>query len=180
LFSIVTGSLALRGIDVHDAEIYTRSDGLAVEIFRVIGAHGQIPEERWDRVRADVRSALDGSLDLDAEIARKTAQSRRRRVATAARAQAEIVIENDASDSHTVIEIHTRDRIGLLRVITKVLADAGCDISLAKVATYGVDIVDVFYVRDLDARKITDAAHLSEIERRLHAAVGAAPEVQPT
>ena len=179
LFSIVTGSLALRSIDVHDAEIYTRSDGIAVEIFRVIGAHGAIPDERWARVRADVTGALDGSLDLDVELAHKDAQTRRRRVAPAARSEAQIVVDNEASDSHTVIEIHTRDRIGILRVITKVLADAGCDLSLAKVATYGVDVVDVFYLRDLAGRKITDAAYLAEIEARLHAAVGVAPEAQP-
>jgi [protein-PII] uridylyltransferase len=75
-----------------------------------------------------------------------------------------------------VIEIHTGDRIGLLRTITKVLADAGCDLSLAKVATYGVDVVDVFYVRDLDGDKITDGVLLANIEARLHAAVGEAQD----
>jgi [protein-PII] uridylyltransferase len=178
LFSMVAGSLALRGIDVHDAEIYTRSDGVAVEIFRVIGAHGAIPDERWARVRSDVLAALAGTLELDAELAKKTAQTRRRRAAAALPRQAEIVVDNEASDSHTVIEIHTRDRVGLLRLITKVLADAGCDLSLAKVATYGVDVVDVFYLRDLTGHKITDTAHLADIEARLHAAVGAAPEPQ--
>lgn len=178
LFSIVTGALALRGIDVHDAEIYTRSDGLAVEIFRVIGSHGVIPEERWARVGSDVVAALDGSIDLDAEIARKTAQTRHRRATSAGRSEAEVVVDNEASDSHTIIELHTSDRIGLLRIITKVLADAGCDLSLAKVATYGVDVVDVFYVRDLLGHKITDGGHLADIEARLHAVVGAAPDGQ--
>ncbi len=171
LFSMVTGALALRGIDVHDAEIYTRSDGIAVEIFRVIGAHGPIPEDRWARVRSDVIAVLDGSLDLDAELARKTAQTRRRRVAPASPSDAEVVVDNAASESHTVVEIHTRDRVGLLRVITKVLADAGCDLSLAKVATYGLDVVDVFYVRDLAGHKLTDPARIAELEAHLHTAV---------
>jgi [protein-PII] uridylyltransferase len=176
LFSIVTGALALRGIDVHDAEVYTRLDGIAVEVFRVIGAHGAIPDDRWARVRGDIAQALNGSLDLDAELAKKTAHARRRREGGIGRRHAEVVVDNHASESHTVIEIHTADRVGLLRTITKVLADAGCDLSLAKVATYGVDVVDAFYVRDLQGRKITDGEALASIEQRLHAAVGEAHE----
>ncbi len=176
LFSIVTGALALRGIDVHDAEIYTRSDGIAVEIFRVIGTHGAIPEDRWARVRADITRTLDGTLDLDAELARKTAQSRRRRHQGIGRQHAEVVVDNHASETHTVIEIHTPDRVGLLRTITKVLADAGCDLSLAKVATYGVDVVDVFYVRDLAGQKIVDGTKLALVQQQLHTAVGEAQQ----
>jgi [protein-PII] uridylyltransferase len=67
--------------------------------------------------------------------------------------------------------VHTEDRLGLLRTITKTLTDAGCDLSLAKVATYGVQAVDVFYLRDLDGRKITDTDQIERIERGLRAAL---------
>lgn len=174
MFSAVAGVLSLRGIDVHDAEIYTRSDGVAVEVFRVIGSHGAIPEDRWTRVRADIPLALDGSLHLDAELVRKQTQSRKRRSAPRAGAPTQIVVDDRASDSHLVVEVHTEDSLGLLRRITKALADAGCDLSLARVNTYGTHVVDVFYVRDLEGRKITDAEHKRRIEDGLRAAVGAA------
>lgn len=166
LFATVCGVLALRGIDVHDAEIYTRADGIAVEIFRVVGAHGDVPEERWGRVQADIRAALAGELDLDDALGRKTAQLRRRRVAKRP-APGRVVVDNRASDTHTVVEVHTEDRLGLLREITKTLYEAGCDLSLAKVATYGADVVDVFYVRDLEGSRITDEGHLRRIEAAL-------------
>lgn len=167
LFATVCGALALRGIDIHDAEIYTRDDDVAVEVFRVVGSHGAVPDERWERVEADVRATLAGELDLDEALARKSAQARRRRLPLDKRGPARVVVAEDASETHTVIEVHAEDRLGLLREITKALYDAGCDLSLAKVATYGTDVVDVFYVRDLNGARITDGEHLNRIEARL-------------
>ncbi len=172
MFSAIAGVLSLRGIDVHDAEIYTRSDGVAVEVFRVIGSHGAIPEDRWARVRADIPLALDGSLDLDAELVRKATQSRRRRGSTRAGAPSQVVVDDAASESHLVVEVHSEDSLGLLRRITKALSDAGCDLSLARVNTYGTHVVDVFYVRDLEGHKITDPEHMKRIETGLRSALG--------
>jgi [protein-PII] uridylyltransferase len=179
MFSAIAGVLSLRGIDIHDAEIYTRSDGVAVEVFRVIGSHGAIPEDRWARVRADIPLALDGSLDLDTELGRKATQTRRRRSALRTAAPAQIVVDDAASESHLVVEVHTEDSLGLLRKITKALADAGCDLSLAKVATYGSHVVDVFYVRDLEGHKIVETEHKKRIEDGLRSALGA-KESAPT
>ena len=170
LFSTVAGVLALRGVDVHDAEIYTRSDGIAVEVFRVIGAHGEMSDEKWARLSREIEQALDGEIDVDDALARKAAQARRR-VKRPAGVPTKIVVDNDASQTNTVVEVHTEDRLGLLRTITKVFAVNGCDLSLAKVATYGSEVVDVFYVRDLEGKKIADADHLLRIETGLRKAV---------
>jgi [protein-PII] uridylyltransferase len=171
LFAAVAGVLALRGIDVHDAEIYTRSDGVALEVFRVRGAHGSVPDERWQQIHQDIIGALEGRLDLDEALGRKAAQARRRRLGARPRAALQVVVDNNASQTHTVVEVHTEDRLGLLRVITKALVDAGCDLSIAKIATYGVDVVDVFYVHDLEGHRITDAEQIRRIEDNLSRAL---------
>jgi [protein-PII] uridylyltransferase len=171
LFAAVAGVLALRGVDVHDAEIYTRSDGVAIEVFRVRGAHGSVPDDRWQQVRRDIEGALDGRLDLDGALGRKAAQSKRRRVGDRHRSPLQVVIDNNASETHTVVEVHTEDRLGLLRLMTKALVDAGCDLSFAKIATYGVDVVDVFYVHDLEGHRVTEPEHLRRIEENLHRAL---------
>jgi len=80
-----------------------------------------------------------------------------------------VVLDNSISATHTVVEVHTQDRMGLLRLITKTLTDTGCDLSIAKVATYGVQVVDVFYVRDLENRKVEDPEELDRVRRRLEA-----------
>ena len=171
LFAAVCGVLALRGADVHDAEIYTREDGIAVEIFRVSGSHGEIPSDRWQRIGSDVRAALTGELDLDEALRRKAAQERHRRAAAPRHAEARVVVDNDASATHTVVEVHATDRMGLLRHVTRALYRAGCDVSLAKVATYGAQVVDVFYVRDLEGNRITSPSHLASIEDMLRRAL---------
>jgi [protein-PII] uridylyltransferase len=169
LFSTVAGVLALRGLDVHDAEIYTRGDGIAVEVFRVVGAHGPISDERWTKLGDDIAAASRGDIDLDDALLKKAAQTRRRRGQRRSALPWRVVVTNDASKTHTVIEVHTTDRVGLLRAVTKALADAGCDLGLAKIATYGVEVVDVFYVRDLEGAKITDPDRIAAIEQRLGA-----------
>lgn len=171
LFATVAGVLALRGLDVHDCEIYTRSDGVAVEVFRVMGTHGAVPEERWSKLGSDITAALDGTLDVDAELSKKSAVTRRRRELKRHDAPAHVVVDNDVSATQTVVEVHTQDRVGLLRLITKALTDAGCDLSVAKVATYGVQVVDVFYVRDLSGRKISDPDQVEAIRSHLHEAL---------
>jgi [protein-PII] uridylyltransferase len=171
LFATVAGVLALRGIDVHDADIYTRSDNVAIEIFRVRGAHGAVPEDRWEQVQRDITGALEGRLDLDDALGRKAAQTRRRRSGGRHRPAMQVVVDNKASETHTVVEVHTEDRLGLLRLITKALADAGCDLSFAKIATFGVEVVDVFYVHDLEGHRVTDPEHIRRIEESLHRAL---------
>jgi [protein-PII] uridylyltransferase len=47
------------------------------------------------------------------------------------------------------------------------------DIHLAKVSTYAEDVVDVFYVKDLEGQKITEEDHISEIRRALIHAIDA-------
>lgn len=171
LFAVVTGVLALRGIDVHDADIYTRSDGVAIEVFRVRGAHGSVPDDRWQQIHRDIGGALEGRLDLDEALGRKSAQARKRRLGTRQRSALQVVVDNEASRTHTVVEVHTEDRLGLLRVISKALADAGCDLSFAKIATYGVEVVDVFYVHDLKGERITDPQDVARIEDALQRAL---------
>jgi [protein-PII] uridylyltransferase len=172
LFSTVAGVLALRGFDVHDAEIYTRSDGVAIEAFRVIGRHGAVPEDRWIRLAEDITSALSGDFDVDAALSKKATQARQRRSHRRRDPKARIVVDNAGSQTHTIVEVHTEDRLGLLRTITKALTDAGCDLSVAKVATYGADVVDVFYVHDIDGHQITDPEDVRRIHEGLHRALG--------
>ena len=132
---------------------------------------GSGPKDRWDRISLDVRSALAGELDLDDALARKARQERHRRPAGRRPLPARVVVDNDASPTHTVVEVHAADHVGLLREITTALYRASCDISLAKIATYGADVVDVFYVRDFEGRRITDPDKLQQIEDALRSYV---------
>ena len=56
---------------------------------------------------------------------------------------------------------------GSCTLITKTLFDLRLDIRIAKIATKGDQIADVFYLRDFEGQKIEDKEHLREIEEGL-------------
>ena len=84
----------------------------------------------------------------------------------------EVLVDNEASGSATVIEVHAPDAIGILYRLTQALAGLDLDIRTAKVQTLGHRVVDSFYVRTGAGEKITDPAHLAEVERAILYALG--------
>ena len=153
LLSLIAGALALSGLSILAAQAFTTDDGLALDLFEVEAAfHGEVDEERWRRFRSDLRHALEGRLSLDARVQEK------QRHYPPARPDLEtrVHVDNDASAGFTIVEVFAPDRVGLLFQVTDALHDLDLDVHLAKVATYGGRVVDTFYVRDLQGRKLDD------------------------
>ncbi len=74
--ALVAGVLALHGLDVISAAIYSE-DGLALDEFRVdAGPSGIIP---WDRVGEDVVKVLEGRLAIQARLDERIRTHRQRR-----------------------------------------------------------------------------------------------------
>lgn len=164
LFSKISGSLSLHGLNVVGADIYTRQDGVALEVFRLEALGDE--EQRFEGVVADARKALRGRLSLDVRLAEKR-RDYAFRVAKGKQEEPRVVIDNRSSDFYTVIEVHAGDRVGLLYTITRALTDLQLDIHMAKIATYAQDVIDVFYVRGLDGQKVSEPEHVAEIERTI-------------
>lgn len=163
LFATVSGVLAVRGINVLSARIFTRADGIALEVFRVSSAFEPGADGRWNSIPNDIASAVRGHLDVEGALRTKAAKGPRPALSPS---NVKVAIDNSVSDFSTVVEVRAPDRLGLLHVITKTLTDAGCDVNLAKVATYGTRVVDAFYVRDLNGERIEDphvVRHLQEM-----------------
>ena len=159
LFSRISGVLALHDLNVLNAEIFTRSDGVALEVFRLEA----LTEEplRFERMAEDARRAIRGRISIGLRLAEKRNHLLTGRVSGA---PPRVVVDNEALEKFSVIEVHATDRIGLLYTITHAFAELEVDIQLAKVSTYGEDVVDVFYVSDFDGQKLTDPAYISELQ----------------
>ena len=168
LFSKVAGVIALSGLDVLAAEAYSDDEGSALCTFRVESRLDQGPD--WPRITATLERALSGRLALRARLAER-ARTYGRRSARQIRPWApfdnKVIVDNEASAVATVLEVRAIDAIGLLYRITAAMAELDLDIRSAKVQTLGDHVVDAFYVRDSSGGKITDPAHLQEIERAL-------------
>ncbi|MGH2739784.1 MAG: bifunctional uridylyltransferase/uridylyl-removing protein GlnD [Actinomycetota bacterium] len=164
LLAKIAGALSLSGLNILTAEAFTTEDGVAIDLFGVEAAFkGEIDEERWDRVRADLRKAIEGKLSLEYRVREK----RRSYPPPLSDVEPEVRVDNEASDFFTVVEVSAPDRIGLLFELARAFEELGLDVHLAKVATYGGRVVDSFYVRDLFGEKIEDTDHRREVERAL-------------
>jgi [protein-PII] uridylyltransferase len=169
LLSWIAGALALGGISILSAQVFTTEDGAAVDLFEVEGAFDpEITEARWREFRTALRRAIEGSISLEHKVADK----RRYYPPSKVRTPVTVHVDNDASEFSTVIEVGAPDRIGLLHDITRTFADLHLDVHLAKVATYDGRVVDAFYVRDALGRKLLDPDQLDEIERALRELLG--------
>ena len=165
LLSWIAGALAVGGISILSAQVFTTEDGAAVDLFEVEGAfEPEITEARWREFRTTLRRAVEGSISLEQRVQEK----RRHYPPPKLRTPVTIGSHNDVSEFSTVVEVGAPDRIGLLHDITRTFADLKLDVHLAKVATYDGRVIDAFYVRDALGRKIVDPAELAEIERALH------------
>ena len=60
-----------------------------------------------------------------------------------------VLVDNLSSKTHTIIEINAKDKVGLLSSVSAELFDLGLQISTARISTYGLRAVDVFYIKDI-------------------------------
>jgi [protein-PII] uridylyltransferase len=138
-------------------------DGMAASQFRVESGGMEVD---WEDVVRDVRRAVDGRLALEARLATRARHGRRSAGHRLAR-DPSVRVDNIASGTSTIIEVHAPDRIGVLYHITRALADMDLDIRWAKVATLGAEVVDSFYVRTASGEKVEDSEHIRELERAI-------------
>ena len=80
---------------------------------------------------------------------------------------ARVFINNDLSNTQTVLEINGKDKLGLLYFLTKKLTELGIQIQSASVSTYGHRVVDVFYVKDIFGMKIINKPVINKIKDEL-------------
>jgi UTP:GlnB (protein PII) uridylyltransferase len=85
----------------------------------------------------------------------------------------QIRLDNEDSESRTLIEIETEDRIGLLYTISQTLTELTLDISAAKICTERGAALDSFYVREAHSGKVLAPERHRSIEHRLRHAIDA-------
>ena len=165
LFSRIAGTLTLHGLDVLAARVGSTDDGLAADEFDVVPAFGTWPEKA--RLVADLRRAVTGRLSVEARLSERAQQYRRRRSARAAMpVTRQVTVDDEASATATVVEVRAPDAPGTLYRVTRALAELDLDIRHAKVATYGHEVIDAFYVVDGEGQKL-DAELAEEVERAI-------------
>jgi [protein-PII] uridylyltransferase len=166
LLAIITGACAAAGGNIVDAQIFTTTDGLALDTIFVSRAFDLDDDElrRGERIALAVERALKGEIRIaDLVAQRRTAPPRGGTFTVAP----EVIVDNALSTRHTVLQVSGLDRPGLLYDLTTAIGKLNLNIASAHIATFGEKAVDVFYVTDLTNAKVATAQRQATIRRTL-------------
>jgi [protein-PII] uridylyltransferase len=166
LLSVIAGACAAAGANIVDAQIFTTTDGLALDTIAVSREfeHNEDEARRALRIADSIERALRGELRLPDVMAKRGARKARLK---AFAIEPEVMINNQWSNRYTVVEVTGLDRPGLLYELTATLSKLSLNIASAHVATFGERVVDVFYVTDLTGAQITSPTRQAAIKRAL-------------
>ena len=169
IFARLTGALALVGANVVDARSYTTKDGFVTDAFWIQDADGNpYDPARLPRLRKMIERTLAGEVVTREAIKDRDKVKKREK---AFQVPTHITFDNDGSDIYTIIEVDTRDRPGLLHDLSRTLAAANVYVANAVIATYGEQVVDTFYVKDMFGLKFYSENKQRSLERKLRAAI---------
>jgi [protein-PII] uridylyltransferase len=171
LFATIAGSFASQLVDINNAALFTRSDGFVVDCFTVKDAARDAP--LTERQLAATESVLRKTLLEGQDIQDYVEKSRRRLFALlqpVIPVETRIDFDNASSLSQTVIDIRTGDRTGLLYDIARAIADAGMDISTARIVTDARRVRDSFYV-SMNGNKVESRELQDSVRAAVHQAI---------
>jgi [protein-PII] uridylyltransferase len=168
-FHKMAGVLTAKRMEILSADINTTRDGVVVDSFRILDRDydGAPPPARIADVTAALHDVLRGTGSIEslfrrhkrfgAEVHRPPISDLRTRVE----------VDNDSSDSRTVIEVFAHDRPGLLYTVTRTIYELNLSVDLAKISTYYDQVLDVFYVRETSGLKVRGDERLNQVREAL-------------
>ena len=167
LFACIAGVLWTQGLNILAAELFTRGSGIALDVLVVEQLPDPLhPEQLWQRVQTDLEAVLTERAHLETLIERERRSSFRPHKQVM-RKPDRVVIDEDASDFYTVVEVYTWDRPGILFAVSNTFFELNLSIQVAKISTPGAQVVDVFYLTDLDGNKLLDPEKHERVRARL-------------
>lgn len=173
LLAKLCGTLALHNLEVIAAQIFTWENRIAVDVLNVRSTLNlSYQEQDWQALTRDLGLALGNRLGLAHRLAGKQQSARVSGQITGRYQEPRVLIDNQASDRYSIVEVYAAEQPGLLYHITRTLADFGIGIYRAKLGRERDQLVDVFYVLGHDHAKITDQGLLEEITKALLHAAG--------
>lgn len=161
LFATLAAALSKIGANILNAKVFTLKNGIAVDVFYIQDAQGHA-FNKPNRLK-ELQILLDNVLEKGKALDFSPPPLKKDSFIL----PPQVIIENDVSTQHTVIEVKGRDRTGFLYLATHALSELDLSITTAHVSSYGEKAVDVFYVKDRFGMKILNEAKLKQIQEKL-------------
>jgi [protein-PII] uridylyltransferase len=174
LLERISAALLDSGLNVLGADVFTRDDQLALDVFKV-AKHPSDPLPS-KRDRGNFQQRLEALLQASGGKTVPEPKFRRSRKENAQEEELPfwVSIDNVAHPSCTILEVQAHDRLGLLYHLLRAISYGGISIEAARITTERKAALDVFYIRGKGGEKITSRPQLLRLERRLRTAAARA------
>jgi len=178
LFARVAGVMAICGLNILSAQIFTRDDSIVLDRFFLTDARtGGLPSsDQREMFSVRLKEALAATEDLDLNISKLPDSTVEYTSLTGELIPTQIYFDNRSSEEFTVLDLETEDHVGLLYAVTHTLSTLGLTIELARINTAKGGANDSFYLVDENREKIENRVRQQFIETMLRHVIAALHE----
>jgi len=173
LLAKICGVMALNNLSVTKAQIFTWEDGTVVDVVDVQATDGlNFVEKEWGALNEQLNLAIEHRMGLSHRLYKKMSPLGVGGRKIVADIDCRVVVDNDSSESYSVVEVYAGDLPGNLYYITQAMADFGINIYKAYIATEVEQLIDVFYVLDGRGTKLLDEDYKQEVIQGILHSIG--------
>jgi [protein-PII] uridylyltransferase len=167
-FARICAALETLDLTIHDARIYSDTDGSTLDTFFVLKSDG-----------ASLFSHPDTFQEIEDRIRQHLSESELKpvsrhtpRTVKAFTIPTTVQFSQDETSHLTTLEVTTADRPGLLARLGSVLSRYDVSVQGAKIQTLGERVEDIFFLADATGGQLKDEALLASLENDLIEALG--------
>jgi [protein-PII] uridylyltransferase len=174
LLAKIAGSISVVPLNILSVDTFTRGDHTVLNVFHVCDPKGRAVTDHRDfeLVEKTLRQALEKETFDFRALMEKSRRQALRRPSHELEFPTLIAIDNKAHPAYTLIQIQTRDRLGLLYDLLSCLGSEGVLIALSRISTQNGAAIDTFYVTDSTSRtKITESQRIAALQKKLRSAM---------
>lgn len=161
-------ALASQQINILSADLFTRTDNIVLNIFRVCTTNFEPITDTFTRRRFDETfTTILGSEKYSPEKYLKAkANFLKPRTETGVSVPVRARVSNDLNPTCTTVEVQALDRIALLHDLFYTIGDVGLETVHARICTEKGVAMDTLYITTADGKQITDQKVLRSLEER--------------
>ena len=159
----LSGAVTISGFNLVEAKVSTLNNGMALDILLVRDLNGSMLDKlyHFSKLEKKMLKILSNDNSLEKEVENEREKNLKKNLF---KINTKIFIDNDSSKKHTILEINTFDRIGLIYDVTKKLYELGLKISSAKILTMGKGANEIFYIQDFRGNKILSNKKINKLK----------------